>query len=191
YFESQTDFFKWLSEKVDLESGKSIIISFGSCLLKNIAQIACNASVIEHWDVENYQYVPRNKTPVATGLYPAVSMMNHSCRANVSMYYIDDIVIVKAIGNIKRGQEICNCYGINYCYSKKGDRQSSLYAQYGFKCLCEICSNPRMELDYLNAFKCTLCFGSVPMDSKVCYDCQKTVDLSEVFKLEKQAKDSL
>lgn len=89
YFESQTDFFKWLCDKITLEEKKELNIYFGSCLLENVAQIACNASIIEHWNCSDFNdynsIIPEEKMPIATGLYPAVSMMNHSCKPNVAM----------------------------------------------------------------------------------------------------------
>ncbi|GJQ79653.1 hypothetical protein Trydic_g5809 [Trypoxylus dichotomus] len=187
YFETQTDFFDWLRDKVDLESDQNLKLFFGSCVLRKIGQFACNASVIEHWDVEKYKYVPQEKVSIATGLYPAVSMMNHSCKSNVSMYYINDVVVVKAIEDIAKGEELYNCYHVSYRSATKEIRQSFLYTQYCFRCLCNICSNPVMELDYLNTFRCPWCAGGVSMYSKGCYDCQKFVDLSKVVELEKQA----
>lgn len=88
YFESQTDLFKRLSEKITLDKNKDFNIYFGSCLLETVAQTACNASVIVDWngtDYNDYKYIPEKKVPLATGLYPAVSMMNHSCKPNITM----------------------------------------------------------------------------------------------------------
>lgn len=59
----------------------------GGKLTKHIAQISCNSSIIEHYDIDSNdsESIPEKLNQVACGMYPAVSMMNHSCKTNVSM----------------------------------------------------------------------------------------------------------
>lgn len=85
YLELQTNFFDSVRDKILINDNSDLKIFIGSFILKHIAQIASNASIIEHWDIADFKYVPKDKKIVATGLYPAVSMMNHSCKTNVSM----------------------------------------------------------------------------------------------------------
>lgn len=84
----RTAFFSWLSEN-PLYAKKNVlelIDLVGNLLVKHIAQIICNASIIEHWQTEqnNCSSIPLS-AQVACGMYPSVSMMNHSCKSNVSM----------------------------------------------------------------------------------------------------------
>lgn len=48
---------------------------------------------------------------LATGLFPVVSLLNHSCSPNTSVSFISTIATVRASQQIKKGQEILHCYG--------------------------------------------------------------------------------
>lgn len=60
--------------------------------------------------------------------------------------YENDVAIVKALSAISKDSEIFNCYGIDYRFMKKLDRQQDLLSLYHFVCDCEICENPSLEI---------------------------------------------
>ncbi|KAF2906131.1 hypothetical protein ILUMI_00047 [Ignelater luminosus] len=136
YLKKKTEFFNWLTEQPKFleENVDDLIIHLGGLLTRHIAQFQCNSSTIFHKNLNSY-----DDTPVACAIYPSVSMMNHSCKPNIAIYYIRDIVIVEAAEEIKTNEEICNCYGIDYRYDDWKSRQEHLRNQYYFDCRCRAC----------------------------------------------------
>jgi len=103
---------------------------------------------------------------IGAGIYPTLAMMNHSCDPCIVRYYVEDYVIVQAIKNIYKGEEITENYGPIFFYSSKDDRQNRLYKQYWFNCQCVACQENwptmhEMTQDVLN-FRCNICGGTVP-----------------------------
>lgn len=48
---------------------------------------------------------------LATGLFPVVSLLNHSCSPNTSVSFVGTVATVRASQQIGEGQEILHCYG--------------------------------------------------------------------------------
>ena len=76
---------------------------------------------------------------LSPGIYPTLAMFNHSCDPSIVRFYVEDVVAVQAIKNIRKGEEICENYGPIFFHSAKDDRQSRLEKQYWFKCACIAC----------------------------------------------------
>jgi len=103
---------------------------------------------------------------IGAAVYPTLALFNHSCDPSIVRYYVRDHVVVQAIKNIFKGEEICENYGPIFFHSEKDDRQSRLSKQYWFKCQCVACNENwptmhEMTTDVLN-FKCNICGDSVP-----------------------------
>jgi hypothetical protein len=98
---------------------------------------------------------------IGAAVYPTLALFNHSCDPSIVRYYVEDYVVVQAIKNIFKGEEICENYGPIFFHSAKDDRQSRLEKQYWFKCACIACQENwplmhEMTQDVLN-FRCRLC----------------------------------
>ena len=83
------------------------------------------------------------ETGVALGLFPHTSMMNHSCSPNcIHRFLIEEEkpprLVMRAIANIAKGEELCYSY-VNLYQSTKA-RRSQLESAYSFICECERCS---------------------------------------------------
>ena len=83
------------------------------------------------------------ETGVALGLFPYTSMMNHSCSPNcIHRFLIEEgrppRLIMRAIANIAKGEELCYSY-VNLYQSTKA-RRSQLESAYSFICECERCT---------------------------------------------------
>ena len=76
---------------------------------------------------------------IGAAVYPTLALFNHSCDPSIVRYYVEDNVVVQAIKNIFKGEEICENYGPIFFHSAKDDRQSRLEKQYWFKCACIAC----------------------------------------------------
>jgi len=103
---------------------------------------------------------------IGAAVYPTLALFNHSCDPSIVRYYVEDYVVVQAIKNIFKGEEICENYGPIFFHSPKDDRQSRLEKQYWFKCACIACQENwplmhEMTQDVLN-FRCSTCGGSAP-----------------------------
>eukprot|EP00931_Biecheleriopsis_adriatica_P018001 TRINITY_DN12724_c0_g1_i1.p1 TRINITY_DN12724_c0_g1~~TRINITY_DN12724_c0_g1_i1.p1 ORF type:complete len:390 (-),score=57.42 TRINITY_DN12724_c0_g1_i1:78-1247(-) len=74
--------------------------------------------------------------PLASGLWPLVAYMNHSCRPNVHRNFVGDLVVCRASVDMKAGTELVDTY-TTLCQPALS-RQVSL-SRYGFTCDCLRC----------------------------------------------------
>lgn len=85
-----------------------------------------------------------SKNEIALGLFPMVSMLNHSCTPNCyQSYYIDPqnhsppSLLIRALCDISIGDEIC--YNYIPLYQSTDIRQGQLFRAYSFICDCKRC----------------------------------------------------
>lgn len=76
---------------------------------------------------------------VFTGIFPRISMLNHSCSPNIRNVFEGKKLTIYATEDIAKGGEIFNCYGPNYRLMSYQERQDSLRLQYNFICKCSKC----------------------------------------------------
>lgn len=98
---------------------------------------------------------------IGAGVYPTLAMFNHSCDPSIVRFYVEDVVCVQAIKNIRKGEEVCENYGPIFFHSNREERQKQLKTQYWFECQCLACTEDwplmhEMTEDYLN-FRCQDC----------------------------------
>jgi len=103
---------------------------------------------------------------IGAAVYPTLALFNHSCDPSIVRYYVEDKVVVQAIKNIYKGEEICENYGPIFFHSPKDDRQERLKKQYWFDCQCVACKENwplmhEMTQDVLT-FRCQSCGDTVP-----------------------------
>ena len=67
------------------------------------------------------------------------TLLNHSCLPNTIFIPVNGKVIFISARNIKKNEEITDNY-VNLL-DNKTVRNKRLFEQYGFKCICEVCSN--------------------------------------------------
>ncbi|KAJ7542751.1 hypothetical protein O6H91_09G010100 [Diphasiastrum complanatum] len=82
---------------------------------------------------------PRN-TDSALGIFPFVSMLNHSCRPNCCFASDHKIMYVRATRDVPKGSELCVSY-IN-SYEPRATRKQELAVNKHFVCCCERCMEP-------------------------------------------------
>lgn len=131
---------------------------------------------------------------IGLAIYPTLSLINHSCKPNVFLFFYDGKAIIKASKEIFIGEEIVLCYGPNYQTHSLKDRKAQLKKLYYFDCNCECCLN-LIECPQI-AFKCSDCEGPLILDkcdcSGHCLSCQsKIVNVSDRIEKVEQAKEEL
>ncbi|KAG7636533.1 Zinc finger MYND-type [Arabidopsis thaliana x Arabidopsis arenosa] len=111
----------------------NLILQFPSVDLREIAEnfskFSCNAHSICDSELR----------PQGIGLFPLVSIINHSCSPNAVLVFEEQMAVVRAIDSISKDSEIT----ISYIETAGSTltRQKSLKEQYLFHCQCARCSN--------------------------------------------------
>jgi hypothetical protein len=96
--------------------------------------IQCNA----------HKILDKDETPIALGLFPTISMLNHSCTPNCIHHFIVEKnqipkLIIRVINDIKIGDEIC--YSYVPLYAATSIRRYKLQLAYSFICSCNRCES--------------------------------------------------
>ncbi|KAM0725205.1 SET and MYND domain-containing protein 4 [Formica fusca] len=214
YLSKYTDFFKdinlqeclaskFSNDEINIkcnlatEDDKRLYVS--SLLLRHVLQLICNGHAITKINVTTDDHENKllieEQIRIATAIYPSASMMNHSCDPNIINSFLDQTLVVKAIQDIKEGEEILHCYGVDFRRMSKADRQESLESQYCFTCNCKACTMPEYEnfMKRFTAMKCPECNGPLLLCDEhdppmLCSDCGATVfELTYIYKA-KQAQ---
>ncbi|KAK9816487.1 hypothetical protein WJX72_000903 [[Myrmecia] bisecta] len=77
---------------------------------------------------------------IAVGLFPALSMLNHSCSPNCCFQATGKEMAVRTTRDVKAGEQLCVSY-INL-FEMRPVRQRQLLATKFFRCQCERCAQP-------------------------------------------------
>uniref|UniRef100_A0A6I8PG85 Protein-lysine N-methyltransferase SMYD4 n=1 Tax=Ornithorhynchus anatinus TaxID=9258 RepID=A0A6I8PG85_ORNAN len=115
---------------------------WGAAMLRHVLQLQCNAqalTTIQETASEDHVIASSRQVRLATGLFPVVSLLNHSCSPNTSVSFSGRVAVVQATQPIGRGQEILHCYGPHRCRMDVAERRQKLKAQYFFDCRCQAC----------------------------------------------------
>ncbi|CAL4935494.1 unnamed protein product [Urochloa decumbens] len=135
--------------------------------LKEIAhtfsKFACNAHTICDPELR----------PLGTGLYPVISIINHSCVPNAVLIFDGRTAYVRALQPIGKDEEVSISYIETAAVTKK--RQNDL-KQYFFTCTCPRCVKVSEEDALLESYRCKnqACDGFLlPEPGEKAYTCQK------------------
>uniref|UniRef100_A0A182W9M9 SET domain-containing protein n=1 Tax=Anopheles minimus TaxID=112268 RepID=A0A182W9M9_9DIPT len=78
----------------------------------------------------------------ATGCFPLISMLNHSCASNIKRITMRDgrcaVVVVRPIAE---GDQLFNNYDLHHLKHDLEERQTAMRNLYNFRCQCEACVN--------------------------------------------------
>lgn len=173
YLKKYTQFFTILSkEALDVfEQQSDVELIIGGLLLRHLGQLVCNGHGITGFKTITEDGAIMRKdtvklgalhlfircTRVFTGLYPRVSMLNHSCEPNIRVKFDKKRLTVYADQDIKQGEEIFNCYGPHYKLLRTSNRLKMLKKQYCFDCTCKWCINSEESdriYDELESYYC-------------------------------------
>ncbi|XP_027329451.1 histone-lysine N-methyltransferase ASHR1 isoform X2 [Abrus precatorius] len=156
-------------------------------IAENFSKFACNAHTICDSELR----------PVGTGLYPVISIINHSCLPNCVLVFDGRSAFVRAVQHIPKGTEVMISY-IETAGSTM-TRQKALKEQYLFTCTCPRCSkvgqyDDIQESAILEGYRCKneKCGGFLLRTSDgngfQCQECGMVRDKEEVKKIANEIK---
>ncbi|XP_060525878.1 SET and MYND domain-containing protein 4-like [Cylas formicarius] len=117
----------------------------GSLILRHLQLLQFNAheiSELSNTDGDPTKDIMKNgfeNIAVGAGLYPTLSLFNHSCDPSIVRYNIKNKMVVRAIKPIKADDIIYENYGPLYMTHPIEKRQEELQKNYWFECLCQPC----------------------------------------------------
>nr|BAT46567.1 SET and MYND domain containing 4 [Tokudaia muenninki] len=115
---------------------------WGVAMLRHMLQLQCNAQAITsicHSGSNESIITNSRQVRLATGVFPVVSLLNHSCSPNTSVSFTSTVATIRAAQRIAKGQEILHCYGPHESRMGVAERQQRLSSQYFFDCSCPAC----------------------------------------------------
>ncbi|KAH8370226.1 hypothetical protein KR093_002683 [Drosophila rubida] len=80
---------------------------------------------------------------------PYLSLCNHACNPSLRTKFDGGAVSNFAAFDIAAGEEIFNCYTLDYRHSLSEQRQQQLQEIYKFRCGCSKCARSKPDADYL------------------------------------------
>lgn len=113
---------------------------------------------------------------LAGAVFPTLALFNHSCEPGVVRYFCGAKIVVRAVKNIKKGEEVSENYGPIFTTVPKEKRRADLKDQYWFDCNCVPCEQTwplyeEMTENYMR-FKCDS-DRPCPNVVAVPYDCKE------------------
>lgn len=132
-----------------IESNDPSYYTLGGIILKHIHQISVNSIAIFHQPIvpgpDNMYGVDVKNQVVATGVFPTVSLLNHSCVSNTESFFKGNKIHIRSIRPIEANEEICYSYGPMFKKMTRTERMDTLQNQYYFRCSCPACSDEAIE----------------------------------------------
>ncbi|ELR58064.1 SET and MYND domain-containing protein 3, partial [Bos mutus] len=100
-------------------------------------QVICNSFTICNAEMQE----------VGVGLYPSMSLLNHSCDPNCSIVFNGPHLLLRAVRDVEAGEELTICYLDMLMTSE--ERRKQLRGQYCFDCDCFRCQTQDKDADML------------------------------------------
>ncbi|XP_053601074.1 SET and MYND domain-containing protein 4 [Plodia interpunctella] len=161
---------------------KEDVSLFGGLILKNLEVLQFNAHEVFELQCpkpkvgKNVIKHDGKSVFIAGAVFPTLALFNHSCDPSVVRYFCGERIVVRAVKNIKKGEEVAENYGPIFTTVPKEKRKADMKEQYWFDCHCVPCEQnwplyDDMNEDYMR-FKCDSdrpCPNVVPVP----YDCKE------------------
>ncbi|XP_076755179.1 protein-lysine N-methyltransferase SMYD4 [Xylocopa sonorina] len=114
----------------------------GGLILHNLMVLQFNCHEISELTMLklNRSLANAKSTFIGGGLYPTISLFNHSCNPGIIRYFVGTTIVVRAIRSISAGEEISENYGPIFTTTPEAERKRKLRWQYWFDCNCEACA---------------------------------------------------
>lgn len=158
-------------------------------LIHHLRQLSSNVLLILNQDL-----ISGKEDPIAVGIYPSISMLNHSCEPDLQPIFFGSQLVLRSLRPIKSGEEICFCYGPTYLNTTFAKRQQRLKSQYFFNCNCRACTN-RFEC-FDETYLCQECYSALFLQDEnvphfVCKNGHKATDVQALLACVKEVQQFL
>ncbi|KAM3966739.1 SET and MYND domain containing, class 4, member 3 [Aphomia sociella] len=164
------------------EKFKADVAYFGGLILKNLQVLQFNAHEVFELQCpkpkvgKNFLKHNGNSVFLAGAVFPTLALFNHSCDPSVVRYFCGPKIVVRAVKNIKKGEEVAENYGPIFTTVPKQKRHAEMKDQYWFDCNCIPCQHDwplyeEMTENYMR-FKCDS-DRPCPNVIAVPYDCKE------------------
>ncbi|XP_043860494.1 histone-lysine N-methyltransferase SMYD3 isoform X1 [Dromiciops gliroides] len=121
--------------KVEIQDASQLPPAFD--IFESFAKVICNGFTISNGEMQE----------VGVGLYPSMSLLNHSCDPNCAIVFEGPRLFLRAVRNIQLGEELTICY--LDVLAPSAERQKQLREQYCFDCDCPLCKTQSKDADML------------------------------------------
>ncbi|KAM9466551.1 histone-lysine N-methyltransferase SMYD3 [Clarias gariepinus] len=98
-----------------------------------LARVMCNCFSVSDGELQD----------VGLGLYPSMSLLNHDCRPNCVMMFVEKKLELRAIRKIQPLEELCISYTDSL--APRVERRTHLLDQFHFLCRCQRCSDDQSD----------------------------------------------
>ncbi|CAL4122946.1 unnamed protein product [Meganyctiphanes norvegica] len=201
-------FYKWTGDlEAEIQGEEDLTeveLRVGAILLKQLQVIQFNAHTIGALaSIEGRELSLSNTRPVkiASGLYPTMSLLNHSCYGGCVRYYEGSKMVMITVRPVLKGEMICENYGPKFTKDEFTARQRKLYSRYWFRCGCEACTGRWPTYEHFEELssqlkilcpKCLTIFPNVNLDVPMvkCTKCCGSSNLSLIMKNIKENESS-
>lgn len=164
------------SDQIETISDKQTQLFMGSIILRHLFQLQTNLISILDQDFQGVVMTGSSlngvrERPIGVGIYPTISLMNHSCRPNILTIFNRNKLHAHAATGLECGTELNYCYGPSVNRLTKKDRQERLKDQYFFDCNCTCCASD--QEDETRALLCPACQGPIVYNLDLTHRCTK------------------
>ncbi|KAL0276412.1 UNVERIFIED_CONTAM: hypothetical protein PYX00_003995 [Menopon gallinae] len=148
----------------------------GGLILRHLQFLQFNAHEIFEMELKKGQKLDKSRTVfIGGGIYPTLSLFNHSCDPGVVRYFRGSTVVVRAIKTIGKGEIVAENYGPIFTITKREERRSKLKLQYWFDCQCIACKEDWPSFDGMDnnvfRFRC----NAKSDDGRKVNDCRNVI----------------
>ncbi|CAK7210829.1 hypothetical protein SBRCBS47491_000910 [Sporothrix bragantina] len=123
-------------EKVVVVDGRAAIDTFRVQAIVELNAFACPRIASGTREEDIMKQDGKEGLSQSMGIWRHASYMNHDCLPNVTRSFIGDLMIVRAVHDLKAGDELLTVY---VAASESLDARQSHLRHYGFTCQCALC----------------------------------------------------
>nr|CDS25416.1 SET and MYND domain containing protein 4 [Hymenolepis microstoma] len=144
------------------------------------------ATAINSFRCNEFVYWGNNKIReyLSCAIYPAVSLINHSCNPSADYCFTTDgtavLIVTKSLA---KGAELTITYNGTYFEEDTQSRRDLLKTSFFFKCMCEACKDEWNEVNPQELIKCPHCRFETALTTSKCPMCGINLRICEGLKV--------
>ncbi|KAK7078356.1 hypothetical protein SK128_023497 [Halocaridina rubra] len=163
----------FVDEAKPVTPSKEDLIFAGQFIFANMMKFSSNGFSVADFKCSGPPYSLDHKD-VGAGVYPTMSLLNHSCHPEAFPFSYGDWYVLRAARKIEKGEEITISYSNGSYLQPIDTRQQNLWDRYQFECCCKACEEEwpmYKDLPDTLRIKCTECSHPVSEIERKCPNC--------------------